>query len=466
MSSRAQVFTADHLLKTLQSFPAANAYIVGFSGGADSTALLHALCTIRQQLNTPVSAVHVNHGIHPNADTWQQQCKTFCRSLGIDLTCLGVELKNVSGKGQEAEARHLRYEAITALLSPGDCLLTAHHADDQAETMLLNLMRGSGVDGLTAMPASRSLEHGLLQRPLLYFSNKALMDYLHENSIDWSEDPSNQHLNHDRNFVRHEVIPLLEKRWPKVSQRLLLTQFAMTDARRLLETLADDYIDPNLGHPFVLHITPDCLSNLELIKLVIRRWLKKTDTPAISAHKLNTFCEQIRLSGSDQKVLVQWDGWMLRWYKHYLWLQTDDEIQPCPEVTWPRGEAKVELGTDVGQLEFITKGQVMTGTGQHACASLGIELTVGSRLQSPDANISLGGHHRRLKHLFQAAAIPPWLRNSIPLSRLDGELVAIGDWCFNEAFSARMSEHGIALNWHPEHPLLQFILKQQHGLNH
>ncbi len=204
------------VLHILQSFPAVNAYVVAYSGGADSTALLHALCTIQNQLGVPLSAVHVNHGLHDDAGQWQQQCEHFCRQNNIELVCVRVDLKNCSGKGLEAEARHLRYEAISGLLEPGTGVLTAHHADDQAETLLLNLMRGSGIDGLSAMPDSRALGHGLLQRPLLGFQNNALRDYLRINGVEWTEDPSNQYLNHDRNFVRQEIIPLLEKRWPEV----------------------------------------------------------------------------------------------------------------------------------------------------------------------------------------------------------------------------------------------------------
>ena len=466
MSNRAVAFTAEHLLHILKSFPVVNSYVVGFSGGADSTALLHAISKISPQLDTPVSAVHVNHGIHPEADTWQRQCEVFCLQHGIDLTCLKVELSNCSGKGMEAEARHLRYEAVSDLLKPQDCLLTAHHADDQAETLLLNLMRGSGVDGLTAMPECRPLGHGFLQRPLLRFRNSALKEYLRENDIVWTEDPSNHHLNHDRNFVRHQVIPLLEQRWPKVNQRLLLTRDAMADARNLLESLADDYLGSNLPHPFVLKITPHCLTNPELIKLVIRRWIKEAGAAGIPVYKLDSFCDQLRLTSSDHKVSVQWDGWLLRWYKNQLWLHTTKGILPCPVVKWPKGKGEVELGKDVGQLVLLTGTRSNQQPDHGNGKSPDGEFSVGGRGNTHEAVISLGGHHKSLKNLFQSTGIPPWLRDSIPLCKLDGELVAMGDWCFNEGFASWLSDNGIRLNWRPVHPLLQFILKQQHPVNH
>jgi tRNA(Ile)-lysidine synthase len=460
MSHRPLAFTAQGLLHVLQQLPAAQAYIVGFSGGADSTALLHAINSIRQQLKTPVTAVHVNHGLHENADKWQLECETFCDQNNIELACLKIDLQNRSGKGLEAEARHLRYEAISALLKPGTSLLTAHHADDQAETLLLNLMRGSGVDGLSVMPDSRPLGEGFLQRPMLGFQNTALREYLRVNDIKWTEDPSNSHLNHDRNFVRHEIIPLLEKRWPEVGKRLLLTRRAMTDARRLLERLADESLGQNLAHPLVLNIAPKLLDDPELLKLVIRRWMKKSDAASIPAYRLETFYQQVQQAGSEHKVTVQWDGWSLRLFKQQLWLDADKKISPCATVNWPLGHSEIDLGNTIGRMVFWRNdesGKQADDTG----LSKG-EICVSGRNDLQKMVIYKGGHHRRLKSLFQEAGIPHWLRDCIPLCKLDGELVSIGDWCFSDQFASWMSENDVKLSWQPRHPLLRFIRKQQH----
>lgn len=453
MSNRVQAFTAERLLHILQSFPGVNSYIVGFSGGADSTALLHALSTIQNQLDTPVSAVHVNHGLHDHADIWQQECEAFCSHNGIELVCLKIKLEQNSGKGLEAEARHLRYEAISALLKPGDCLLTAHHADDQAETLLLNLMRGSGVDGLSAMPESRPLGNGVLQRPLLGFQNNALRDYLRNNDIEWTEDPSNQYLDHDRNFVRHEIIPLLEKRWPEVSKRLLLTHRAMTGARVLLERLADEYLGQYLAHPFVMQIASQLFADPELFKLVIRRWIKQSGSPSIPVYRLESFCEQLRQANSNNKIAVAWDRCLLHLYKQQLWLQTDREVLPCPTRKWTQGHNQLDLGRDVGQLVLEGKESPLGA------------FSVAARSNTTETTISQGGVHKSLKNLFQTAGIPPWLRDCIPLCKLDGELVAMGDWCFDQRFASWLSDNNLKLSWHPRHPLLQFILKQQHSSN-
>ena len=466
MSNRTPAFTAERLLQILQSFPVANAYIVGFSGGADSTALLHALNVVKDQLGVPISAVHVNHGLHDDADLWQQQCEVFCRKYAIRLLSLKIDLENRSGYGLEAEARHLRYEAISALLTPGSSLLTAHHADDQAETLLLNLMRGSGVDGLSAMPESRPLGNGLLQRPMLEFQNSAIQDYLRKYDIEWSEDPSNQCLNHDRNFVRHEVVPLLEKRWPEISKRLLLTRKAMTGARRLLERLSDEYIGQNLAHPFVLKITSHLIDDPELFKLVIRRWIKQSDRPTVPAYRLEAFYKQVKQAGHNPKIVVNWAGLSLHLYKQKLWLVPEAGVSPCPAIEWPVEQNEIDLGKDIGQL--VLEDQNKTGRqsrnqpGPMLTITPGNEFAVLGRVSLEESLIDLGAHHKSLKKLFQAADIPPWLRDCIPLCRLGGELVAMGDWCFSAHFESWMSDNNLRMNWRPNHPLLQYIRTHQH----
>ena len=453
MSNRLLPFTAERLLHILSSQPGTNTYLVGFSGGADSTALLYALKQLEGQLNTPVKAVHVNHGIHSDADLWQEHCESFCRQYEITLVCRNIKLAGNAGFGIEAEARHLRYETMAALLEPGDYLLTAHHADDQAETLLLNLMRGSGVDGLSAMPQSRPMKPGVLLRPLLDFENSALISYLQENGIDWLEDPSNQLVTHDRNFIRHEILPLLEGRWQGVNKRLLLTRNAMAEARSLLERLADEYLEQYLRHPFVLQLAEELDEDPALFKLAIRRWLKQSALPSIPARSLESLYEQVTEAADGNKISIQWAGCSLRLYQGHLWLQQDAVTPPCPDIDWPDNQASVNLGIDVGKLLFEGVNVYGPPAGFKVC----------NRKSCPDNTIKQGAHHKRLKNLFQSAGIPDWLRDSIPLCLQNGELVAIGDWCFDDQFASWMSEHDIKLTWQAENSLLQFIVEQQRG---
>jgi tRNA(Ile)-lysidine synthase len=451
MSNRLLPFTEERLLDVLRSLPRSNSCFVGFSGGADSSALLYALCQLKNQYSTPIKAIHVNHGIHVDADLWQEQCKEFCEQLGVELVCLEIRLQGDTGSGQEAEARHLRYKAISEFLNQDDCLLTAHHADDQAETLFLNLMRGSGVDGLSAMPQTRILGKGLLHRPLLGFENAALIEYLKENNVAWLEDPSNQELQHDRNFLRHQVMPLLESRWQGVSQRLLLSRNAMAETRSLLERVADEHLQHYLCHPYVLQIAADLNKDQALFKLVIRRWLQQRGVPSIPLRSLEALNTQIRQSDSENKVCVQWGDCSLRYHQDQLWLLNRIEIQPCPDREWPAGQAAIHLGDELGEL--MLEGASMGGPpGAFA---------VRNRKTCQTNSIRQGKHHKSLKNLFQSAGIPDWLRDYIPLCELQGEVVAIGNWCFDDHFAKWMSENNVNLSWSPKNPLLQFVVSQQ-----
>jgi tRNA(Ile)-lysidine synthase len=225
----------------------------------------------------------------------------------------------------------------------------------------------------------------------------------------------------------------------------------MTDARVLLERLADEYLGQNLTHPFVLQIASQLFDDPELFKLVIRRWIKQSGSPSMPVYRLESFCEQLRQAGSDHKTAVTWGGCSLHLYKQQLWLQTDMEVLACPSRKWPPGHKELDLGRDVGQL--VLKGEV---------SPFG-DFSVGARINMEETVISQGPHHKSLKNLFQTAGIPPWLRDCIPLCKLDGELVAMGDWCFNPQFASWLSENNLKLSWHPRNPLLQFILTQQHS---
>ena len=203
--------------------PKAPMYWVGFSGGADSTALLHALHDCREELQTPVHAIHFHHGLNPGADGWQDHCHDFCQQRHINFTSRKLKIKPASGTSIEEESRNLRYQAVKKLLQPGDIFLTAHHADDQAETLFLNLMRGSGIDGLAGIPHIRKLGQGWVARPLLNTRKSALENYLGKRNIEWQEDPSNKENTFDRNFLRNSLFPQLENRWPGVVRRLTRT---------------------------------------------------------------------------------------------------------------------------------------------------------------------------------------------------------------------------------------------------
>ncbi len=189
-------------------------YAVAFSGGLESSVLLHALASNRAAHGRKILAVHIDHGLQPESSSWADFCKEFATDLGVDIIVKRVSVDLAAGAGPEAAARQARYDALRSILQPADWLLSAHHLDDQAETVIYNLMRGSGTSGLAGMASVRRLGNGWLIRPLLDVARGQLLQYAEAHSIDYISDPSNSDEALDRNYLRHQVLPRLEARWP------------------------------------------------------------------------------------------------------------------------------------------------------------------------------------------------------------------------------------------------------------
>ena len=216
-------FTGGNLLESLKRLPTPSKYWLGFSGGADSTALLLALHENAEQLPVPVHVVHFDHGLQEEAGAWAAHCEEFCRERNIPFRLETLSVPRTSRNSLEEEARNKRYQAVARILGEREMYLTAHHAEDQAETLFLNLMRGSGIEGLAGIPVLRNLGEGWVARPLLDIHRKELVGFLRERGIQWLEDPSNTDTAFDRNYLRSELFPQLEQRWPGLAKRLSRT---------------------------------------------------------------------------------------------------------------------------------------------------------------------------------------------------------------------------------------------------
>ncbi|MFY9975316.1 MAG: tRNA lysidine(34) synthetase TilS, partial [Chromatiaceae bacterium] len=207
-------FRPEHLIAALAPFSGAPRVWVAFSGGLDSTCLLRAAAAALGRLPGKLHAVHLDHGLHPESAHWAQHSLGVCKALGVPLKIDRLSISRAPGESLEAVAREARYAALAALLGPGELVLTAQHQDDQAETLLLALLRGSGIEGLASMGPVSKLGSGWLLRPLLDVPRAALEAYAREEGLTWIEDPSNVSLAFDRNFLRRRALPLLRTRWP------------------------------------------------------------------------------------------------------------------------------------------------------------------------------------------------------------------------------------------------------------
>jgi tRNA(Ile)-lysidine synthase len=313
-------FSPDSLYRQLLLHPA-SAYRVAYSGGLDSHVLLHALVRVRDRLDVDIGAVHVNHALQADADSWEEHCSNVCRDLGVSYVSLRIDASAATGDSPEAAARDARYAALAEWLPAGESLLTAQHQDDQAETLLLQLLRGSGVNGLAAMPVLAELGRGQLLRPLLGLGRRQLLAYAEANGLCWTEDPSNRDLAFDRNFLRARVFPLLQERWPSAAAALSRSAAHCAEAASLLEHLADqDLADIRAGREDRLSLARLIVLPPERQRNVLRHWIRQVTAAVPSAAVLARLLNDVLQSRRDAEPCVRWGGYEVRRYRDDLYL--------------------------------------------------------------------------------------------------------------------------------------------------
>ena len=238
------------LLRNLEQWRNAAHWRIAFSGGLDSTVLLHLLADLaKTELLPALSAIHIHHGLQTAADAWPQHCQVVCDALGVPLLIERVKVQ--PGASLERAARDARYAVFSAQTLANDVLLTGQHRDDQAETLLFRLLRGAGVRGLSGMPQQRPVGQGTLIRPLLAVTRAELERYAQAHSLSWIEDPSNQHRQFSRNYLRHQVMPALSERWPQAQANMARSAAHLRDAQGLLDELAQmDLAQAGTAHDF------------------------------------------------------------------------------------------------------------------------------------------------------------------------------------------------------------------------
>jgi tRNA(Ile)-lysidine synthase len=290
---------------------------IAYSGGLDSSVLLHILMQLRQEKHFALKAVHIHHGLHPKANEWQHHCEVVCREGNIELCVHTIDLSD-SHENIEARARECRYAYFSSLLEKEDVLCTAHHQDDQAETFLLQLMRGAGPKGLSAMPVETILGEGKLIRPLLNMSRDELLVYAQQNNISWVEDDSNKNTRFSRNFMRQEVLPLLKSRWPSVAATISRSAKHCAETQELLEA----FIAP-LFHECLLE--NKALSLIALKKLtpiqqkhIFRHWLFYGGFSSPNELKLQNCLRVFLTARRDRHPMVTWGNVVVRRYRDEL----------------------------------------------------------------------------------------------------------------------------------------------------
>lgn len=435
-------FSPELLLQSVLRWPAAPRYCVAYSGGADSHALLHAARAIAGRLPGSLAAIHIDHGIHPHSPAWARHCEATCAALGVPLTLERIDARPRPGSSPESVARTLRYQALGRWLGRGEILLTAHHQDDQAETLLLQLCRGAGSSGLSGMPALRPFGPGWHGRPLLPFRREAIRDYARGHSLEWIEDAGNTDPRFDRNFLRREIIPRLAQRRPGLPGALARAAAIQSQTAGLLAELAEaDLAACRAGADGVLLL--DRLATLSEARRnnLIHFWLARLSLPIPAAATFTRIQDEVIGARRDATPRLAWPGAEIRRYRGLLFagppLPAHDRLQV---VSW-----KVDQPLRLADGTLSAQKGTGEGIRRRLCPDDRLEVRFrqgGERLQP-----SGSGHERELKQLFQESGIPPWLRGRIPLLYSAGRLAAVADLWVDARCAAGADEEAWRLRW-------------------
>ncbi|MCB1922230.1 MAG: tRNA lysidine(34) synthetase TilS [Gammaproteobacteria bacterium] len=425
----------------VRDLPQPNRYWIAYSGGIDSTVLLHLLASVRDRLPATLTAVHVDHGLQPGSASWAAHCRARCAALGVPLVVHTVDAHPRRGQSPEAAARDARYDAIAAGMGVDDMLLTAHHEDDQAETVLLQLLRGAGVDGLSAMPSCRHWRHGWLARPLLAVPRAQLVAWAHARQLAWIDDPSNDAAVADRNFLRHEILPRLHARWPAASRSLARSAQWCAEAAQIVEArAATDLASAAVAEGTRLSTAVLCGLPDARATGLLRHWLDVRAAPPMPAARLHQALDQLCHARDDAQPLVAWAGFALRRYRGEVWLvDTATVAVPSGRRVWTG--ADMDLGPGLGR---IVSREAPGGIDADRWRNGVIE--IGYRRSGLRCALRGRQGTRDFKQLAQEHGIPPWLRDRVPLVYVDGELAAVAGCCVCEPFSAG-SAHGFWPVW-------------------
>jgi len=425
----------------LASKHSANRIVIGYSGGLDSHVLLH-LVADSPDIKHEILAVYIHHGLQGSADHWAKHCQQTAENLDVSFKVVHVNAKPIKGQSPEEAARNARYQAFKKILRENDQLLFAQHRDDQLETVLLQLFRGAGLKGLSGMPSAIRFGPGMLIRPLLDVSQEAIKLYALQHQLEWVEDPSNQDIQFDRNYLRHEIIPLLQHRWPSLDKTISRVAEHCADAHTMLSTSANNKMR------LLYDTQKQCLSIsglLEYVELmqqwIIREWLDQLDARMPSQKVMTAILQDVLRAQPEANPIVQYDGLNIQRYRDALYLTKIRQKPDLKQVlSWLKAHKSLLLSNN-GVLIIEDAEQ---GISQQAWLQGNIQVKYrqgGEKIALPNRC----GHHS-LKKLYQEAGIAPWLRDVIPMIYIDGKLAAIAGYWISADFYTQ-EEACISLFW-------------------
>ena len=420
---------------------------VAFSGGLDSSVLLHSLVSI-PEFKEKVFAIHVNHGLSPNSKSWIKHCDKFCSGLGVNFIPLTIELEN--SKTNENILRKARYEALFSCLKQGDVLCTAHHQDDHIETILFRILRGTGIKGLAGIEKYSQMEGIDLIRPLISYSKKDLLDYADKFEVNWIEDESNEDLSISRNFIRKKVIPNLKNdNWPEYKNSISYLSSKAKEANEILDEIA--YLDLKL-------CASESLDRLSILKIkelsharamnVLFTWLGINTHLGVSNKITDQVYKSIVLASENSNPVVTFGkkgesgSFQIRRFNNFLrhLPLTETETLSNKKVWKWNTNNPLELPTGTLSMQLSLGKGIST---QLTEPGISIKGRIGGERCKPEGR----SKSQKLKKLFQEYRVPPWVRDRIPLVYVGDQLAAVSDLWVCEEFVAKKDERGIVLSW-------------------
>ena len=419
----------------------ATGLVVALSGGADSASLLAAAASLGASFRgLPLRAVHVDHGLQAAAAAFREACAALCASLSVPLTVISIDVRTPPGASLEAAARDARYAALAAELLPRECLLTAHHREDQAETLLLQALRGAGLKGMSAMPVCRSLGSGWHLRPVLDVPQSELLAF-GAHAGGGVRDPMNEDSRFDRGYLRRQVWPLIKARWPGAGTALSRTARHVAEAQDLLERTAA--IDVGRLRDGDALSVPGlrALSSQERIN-ALRLWLRDAGVEPPSEARLTEALRQIFEAEADHLPAIEWGGCALRRYRKRVFLTQSHPPRLEATLRWSAAPgARLDLGPELGVLRWVAQ------PGGIDAARLPETLTVRRRGGGETLKPGSQAKTRSVQHLCQSQGVLPWLRDALPMVWAADSLIAVADLWLDARWCVAFGEAGLGVAW-------------------
>ncbi len=437
-TSRLQERVADTLTSIV---PSGSSLLLGLSGGVDSVVLLHLLAQLSPRFSWHISALHVHHGISAHAGSWAAFCGELCAKYSIPLQIERVDITPLRDMGIEAAARQLRHAALAR--QKVDFIALAHHRDDQAETLLLQLLRGAGVRGASAMPVLKPRKAApSLLRPLLHITRSELEAYACEHELRWVEDDSNEDVSYPRNYLRHRVLPVLAQRFPAYRSTLARSASHFAEAAELLDELAvQDAAGAINGER--LSVAALRLLGSARGKNLLRYFLVQRGSPIPDSTRLAEMLRQLCEAGEGAQIRIAWQDWQLRCYREHAYVLPVTLPAVDFSIVW-QGEPEITLPASHGVLRF--ESGIGQGLSLHKLQQCMV--TVRSRHGSEHIKLEAGRPRQSLRNLLPQQGVPPWQRELLPLLYCGDELVLVPDVADAATYAAQAGEEGVLVSWH------------------